>query len=561
MNQGGDRESQAAVQAPQAFSDSLKVASGASSEAESPSGADVKIGRRQKPAEETTKPLVATPINGAIVAVSVLPQIVSERALWTQPPVSTGFAGTLGSDSSLPQNPSAPATASSASSSSYAGTGVDTDARVLSSSWSALSAPARAFGDPTDINAGPQVPLATPTAAATAASEPSNPAIPPASSPTVVGGATGVAAGYSMPRTPIGETIAASPLLSEISEIPTSINPGPHGQKTPDISANAKDAPFSQAAPSQTMPLVTDPNGVAASLNPAVATVDPLASLIPSGGSAVVSNPAIVQVSSGKPGASMTIPAKVGSKDNAKDGPKDGVDLKQPEKDTPVATDVAGTPSGDPVQRGSSSPPQDSPASPAAPNHSQVADVHAQNAPTILPTQSMTSSVAIDSHSAKTTDIVAPAPVPVEPQPLPAINTAKLIQGLGQSEMRVGLRSAEFGNISIRTLATPDLISAQISLDHDDLAKALAIHLPELQAKLGGGQPANVQIDLSGQNAGTSGGSSNSSAEDPKNSRQQPGGQASSSPNSGANTQRYSPTVAAMTLTGNAPSNRLDVRV
>jgi hypothetical protein len=568
MNQSGDKELQAAVQEPQAFSESLKVASGASSEAETSTGADVKIGRRQKSIWDTTRPLVATPKSAVLVAVSVLPQVVPERALLTQPLVPTGFPAMSRSDSSLPQNPSAPAgdpsiTASSASSSSNAGAGVDTDVRVQSSSGSVLNGPATVFGnltDITDINAGPQNPLAASKAAATPASEPSNPAPQPASSPTVVDGATSVAAGYSMPRTLTGEAIAPSPILSEISGIPMFTNPGSHGKKTPDISANATDAPSSQAEPNQTVPFVTDPNGVTATLNPAVATVDQLASFVQSGGSAVLSNRAIVQVSSGKPVANMTIPAKVGSKDNSKDSPKDGVDLKQSEKDAPVATDVAGTPSGDQIQRGSSSQPQNSPSSPVPPNHSPEMDVHVQNTATILSTQIATSSVAIDSHPAKTTDIVAPVPVPVE-QPLPSINTAKLVQDLGQSEMRVGIRSAEFGDISIRTSATPDLISAQISLDHSDLAKVLATHLPELQAKLGGGQSANVQIEMSAQHAGTSGGSSNSSAEDPQKSRQQPGGPASSRENSGADAQRYSPVIAPMLSTGNRSSARLDVRV
>ena len=67
------------------------------------------------------------------------------------------------------------------------------------------------------------------------------------------------------------------------------------------------------------------------------------------------------------------------------------------------------------------------------------------------------------------------------------MSTSRLIQTLGQTEMRVGLRSSEFGDISIRTSSTRDNVFAQISLDHADLAKSLATHIPEMQAKLGGG--------------------------------------------------------------------------
>jgi len=112
-------------------------------------------------------------------------------------------------------------------------------------------------------------------------------------------------------------------------------------------------------------------------------------------------------------------------------------------------------------------------------------------------------------------------------QPLPqsqqAINTARLIQGVGQTEMRVGIQSSEFGAISIHTLATKDALSAQISLDHADLAKALTAHLPEMQAKLGADQTVDVRIHDSSQSmsmTGGRGGSTGSSGE----SRQQRGG-------------------------------------
>ena len=80
-------------------------------------------------------------------------------------------------------------------------------------------------------------------------------------------------------------------------------------------------------------------------------------------------------------------------------------------------------------------------------------------------------------------------------QVTPLINTAKLIHVMGQSEIRVGMSSAEFGNISISTLTTRDMTSAVIALDHSELAKVIATHLPEMQARLGGVLPANVRID------------------------------------------------------------------
>lgn len=85
--------------------------------------------------------------------------------------------------------------------------------------------------------------------------------------------------------------------------------------------------------------------------------------------------------------------------------------------------------------------------------------------------------------------------------PSSSINTARLIQSVGQSEMRVGMRSAEFGDISIRTSATHDSLSAQISLDHADLAKALTAHLPEMQARLGGNGNVDVRVNDNAQSS------------------------------------------------------------
>jgi len=77
--------------------------------------------------------------------------------------------------------------------------------------------------------------------------------------------------------------------------------------------------------------------------------------------------------------------------------------------------------------------------------------------------------------------------------PAPAVNSARLIQRIGEAEIRVGMRS-DFGDVSISTLATHNSISAQISLNHADLAKAIAAHLPEVQARLGASQPVDVRI-------------------------------------------------------------------
>lgn len=80
------------------------------------------------------------------------------------------------------------------------------------------------------------------------------------------------------------------------------------------------------------------------------------------------------------------------------------------------------------------------------------------------------------------------------------INTARLIQSMGETEMRVGMRSAEFGDISIRTAVSQQQMMAQISVDHGDLGKAISAHIPAMQEKLGGelGLRAMVEVNQSG---------------------------------------------------------------
>jgi hypothetical protein len=150
------------------------------------------------------------------------------------------------------------------------------------------------------------------------------------------------------------------------------------------------------------------------------------------------------------------------------------------------------------------------------------------------------------------------------PQALPVINTAKLIQSMGQSEMRVGMRSTEFGNISISTSSTRDLISAQISLDHGELARTLTAHLPEMQARLGGNQPMDVRIEMNGASAGqtgTTGGMYNGSSDQSRGGRQQAGNADSSSSGNRFTGQQLSPAVSAMATSDRGVNARLDIRV
>jgi flagellar hook-length control protein FliK len=151
------------------------------------------------------------------------------------------------------------------------------------------------------------------------------------------------------------------------------------------------------------------------------------------------------------------------------------------------------------------------------------------------------------------------------PEPLPVINTAKLIQAMGQSEMRVGLRTNDFGNITINTSTTRDSISAQISLDHSELATVLAAHLPEMQARLAGNQAVDVRIEMNregaGQGQGTAGGTSNGSADSSHEGRQQPGNSGSSNSGDASAARAFSPAAQAAATGDRRLNGRLDIRI
>ena len=87
-----------------------------------------------------------------------------------------------------------------------------------------------------------------------------------------------------------------------------------------------------------------------------------------------------------------------------------------------------------------------------------------------------------------------------EPVATSSINTARLMQTMSESEMRVGMHSSEFGDISIRTSISQQQMVAQISLDHSDLSQVIAAHASTLQSRLGEdfGIHASIEVHNSG---------------------------------------------------------------
>ena len=152
------------------------------------------------------------------------------------------------------------------------------------------------------------------------------------------------------------------------------------------------------------------------------------------------------------------------------------------------------------------------------------------------------------------------------------INTAKLLQTVGESEMRVGMHSAEFGDISIRTSIVQKQMVTEISLDHGALSQAISAHVSGVQSKLGDefGLHSSIEVrNLGSSFSGNTGpgntnsgdaGSAHGSADSGQSSQRQPRG-ISSSPVvnvHAANSEETGAGLAAFTAARS--QNRLDIR-
>jgi hypothetical protein len=88
------------------------------------------------------------------------------------------------------------------------------------------------------------------------------------------------------------------------------------------------------------------------------------------------------------------------------------------------------------------------------------------------------------------------------------VNTARLVERLKESEIRLSLRSADFGDVAIHTAIGHERLSARISLERDALSKVIASEIPALQSKLSQehGIQATIEVQQHGQSFSGQGG-------------------------------------------------------
>jgi hypothetical protein len=136
------------------------------------------------------------------------------------------------------------------------------------------------------------------------------------------------------------------------------------------------------------------------------------------------------------------------------------------------------------------------------------------------------------------------------------VNTAKLIQTMNESEIRVGMHSNEFGDISIRTSVSQQQMLAQISLDHGDLSQAISAHISSVQTKLGNEYGLHTVIEVNHQGSSFSGNSGQSSQSQQEHRAYARSGQVESVEASMEADSSLSPVVMAATGDG----YRLDIQ-
>jgi hypothetical protein len=88
------------------------------------------------------------------------------------------------------------------------------------------------------------------------------------------------------------------------------------------------------------------------------------------------------------------------------------------------------------------------------------------------------------------------------------VNIGRLVQRVQESEINLNVRSADFGNVAIHTAMSRERVSAQISLEHIDLGKAIASEVQALQSKLSQehGFHASIEVQQRGQSFSGNGG-------------------------------------------------------
>jgi flagellar hook-length control protein FliK len=135
--------------------------------------------------------------------------------------------------------------------------------------------------------------------------------------------------------------------------------------------------------------------------------------------------------------------------------------------------------------------------------------------------------------------------------PTSLVHSAKLIERIGEAELRLGIRAGEFGSVDIRTSMVRNQFTAEISVERGELGHAMASELPSLQNRLAEQRVPMANITLQNHT-----GSQSTASEQQKPRDGQP--VYAMNP---VSAREEGPMPALVALEGASPASRLDIHM
>lgn len=135
--------------------------------------------------------------------------------------------------------------------------------------------------------------------------------------------------------------------------------------------------------------------------------------------------------------------------------------------------------------------------------------------------------------------------------PTSLVNSAKLVERMGESELRLGIRAGEYGSVDIRTSMVRNQFTAEISVERGELGRVMAAELPSLQNRL-----AEQRVPVANITVQNHTGSQSTASEQQKSQD----GQQRYATNS-VNEREEGPIPALVALEGTASASRLDIHM
>jgi flagellar hook-length control protein FliK len=135
--------------------------------------------------------------------------------------------------------------------------------------------------------------------------------------------------------------------------------------------------------------------------------------------------------------------------------------------------------------------------------------------------------------------------------PTSLVHSAKLVERVGEAELRLGIRAGEFGSVDVRTSMIRNQFTAEISTERGELGRAMAAELPSLHNRLAEQRVPVANITLQNQTGNQSTASEQQKPRD---------GQRMYATNSGSGREE-GPISALVALDGTAPTSGLDIHM